>query len=81
MFKITLDQKKCIGCGACAAVCPNNFEMNEENKAVVKETSVENLGCNKLAEENCPSQAIKAEYFVSEEKNEEEVSSEEEAGK
>ncbi|MCF7906957.1 ferredoxin [Patescibacteria group bacterium] len=81
MFKITLDQEKCIGCGACSAICPNNFEMNEENKAEVKEALVENLGCNKLAEENCPSQAIKAEYFASEEKSEEGNSSEEEEEK
>ena len=24
MFKVTIDKEKCIGCGACVAVCPEN---------------------------------------------------------
>jgi ferredoxin len=31
MTKIILDQKKCIGCGACAALDPKNFKMTEDN--------------------------------------------------
>jgi len=33
-FKITIDKEKCIGCGACAAVC-GNFEL-VKGKAQVK---------------------------------------------
>ncbi len=29
-----VDQDTCIGCGACAATCPEVFEMNEDGKAV-----------------------------------------------
>ena len=60
-YKITLDKDKCIGCGACAAQCPENFEMKNdgENKASVKKAKVEDLGCNKDAEEVCPVDAIK----------------------
>ena len=30
-MKIILEQKKCIGCGACAALDPKNFKMKEDN--------------------------------------------------
>jgi len=62
-YKITLDKDKCIGCGACAAQCPENFEIKNDgdNKAVVKKAKVEDLGCNKDAEEVCPVDAIKIE--------------------
>ena len=56
-FKIEVDNDKCIGCGACEAQCPVNFEV-KEGKAVVKEAKVEELGCNKDAQEACPVDAI-----------------------
>jgi ferredoxin len=31
MAKIVLEQKKCIGCGACAALDPLNFKMTDDN--------------------------------------------------
>ena len=65
MFKISLDKDKCIGCGSCAAVCPGNYEMDEDGKAMVLKSPVETLGCNKLAEENCPNQAIVVEPLAS----------------
>lgn len=58
MFKIILDKDTCIGCGTCAAVCPANFEMGDDGKAKVIKEEVENLGCNRLAEENCPVKAV-----------------------
>lgn len=58
MFKVNLDKEKCIGCGTCVAVCPNNFEMDNNNKAKVLNEEVESLGCNRMAEENCPVNAI-----------------------
>ena len=65
MFKILLTKDKCIGCGACSAVCPANYEMGEDGKAIVLKSSVEILGCNKLAEESCPNQAIIVEPLIS----------------
>ena len=59
-FKITIDKEKCIGCGACAAVCSDNFELNE-GKAKVKKAEVEEIGCNKDAADACPVQCIKIE--------------------
>ena len=51
-----LNQDLCIGCGACAALCPNNFKLNEDGKAEV--TSQENQECAKKAAEGCPVEAI-----------------------
>ena len=59
MFKIEISKEKCIGCGSCAAVCPANFEIGSDSKAKVIKEEVEELGCNKIAEESCPVQAIK----------------------
>jgi len=56
-YKISVDQNKCIGCGACPATCPESFEM-KDGKARPKKTSVEELTCEKDAEAGCPVQAI-----------------------
>ncbi len=53
---INVNQETCIGCGACAAVCPQTFQLNEEGKSqVVNQDDVE---CAKRAAEGCPVQAI-----------------------
>lgn len=57
MPKISIDKEKCIGCGACVAVCPNAFKM-QENKAVTVKPEVNKLSCEKDAADNCPVQAI-----------------------
>lgn len=56
-YKIVIDKNKCIGCGNCAALC-HNFEMAEDGKAKVKVEEVEDLGCNQIAAETCPTGAI-----------------------
>lgn len=61
MVKVEIDRKKCIGCGACASVCEEVFEMKEINgeyKAVVKQKTT-NSSCVKEAADTCPVQAIK----------------------
>jgi ferredoxin len=57
-FKIVQDRNACIGCGACAAVCPDNWVM-EGSKSKPKKTKVDQLGCNQKAAEACPVQCIK----------------------
>ncbi len=57
VHKITVDQDKCIGCGACAATCSESFEM-KDGKAHAKKAEVEELSCEKAAEAGCPVNAI-----------------------
>jgi ferredoxin len=58
-MKITVDQEKCIGCGACAAACEKVFEMKDgKSNAKVSETKE---ACAKEAADICPVQAIKVE--------------------
>ncbi len=60
MVKITQELDKCIGCGACAAVCPDNWEMKGD-KAHPKATELSEVGCNKEAVDACPVQCIHIE--------------------
>jgi len=55
-MKVSINKKNCIGCGACAAVCPEVFEL-KSGKAIVKqkETAKE---CAKQARDSCPVNAI-----------------------
>ncbi|MBT6955865.1 ferredoxin [archaeon] len=55
--RITVDQNKCIGCGACAATCSDSFEM-KDGKAHAVKSEVEELSCEKAAEAGCPVEAI-----------------------
>jgi len=56
-YKINVDKNKCIGCGSCAAVCPEAFEM-KDGKSVPKRAKVEKISCEAEAESICPVQAI-----------------------
>lgn len=53
-----VDQKACIGCGACVAVCPNVFEMDEDGKSRVKNPSGDTEENIQKAIDACPVQAI-----------------------
>ena len=68
-MKIILEREKCIGCGTCASICPKFFEMGEDGKSHLKnsslndkkeieESEVKNTGCAKEAKENCPVKCI-----------------------
>jgi len=57
-YTIIQEREKCIGCGSCAAVCPGNWEIKDDGKASPIKTEVEEIGCNKQAEEVCPAQCI-----------------------
>lgn len=59
-FKIIHDKNKCVGCGACVAVCPDNWAYEGE-KPVPKKTKVSEIGCNQVAAESCPVSCIKIE--------------------
>ena len=55
-MKIEYEEDKCIGCGACVAVCPNNWEM-KNTKAHPKSLDSD-VECNKDAANTCPVQCI-----------------------
>lgn len=57
-FKISVDKKKCIGCGSCAMICPKSFVMKDGKSEPVKK-EVEKITCEKDAESACPVDAIK----------------------
>jgi len=58
MPKLAIDKEKCIGCGLCASICPDVFEVGDDAKARVKNAA----GCRKCdcqsAADSCPVQAI-----------------------
>lgn len=56
--KVTVDQELCIGCGACANLCPEVFELQDDGKSsVLDETGA---GCDvDVAANSCPVGAIK----------------------
>ncbi|MCK5321978.1 MAG: ferredoxin [Candidatus Aenigmarchaeota archaeon] len=57
MPKVTIDKDKCIGCGACEAICSDIFKM-EDDKAVVTKEEVDDPKCAKEAADLCPVDAI-----------------------
>jgi len=59
MKKVRVDQKKCIGCGTCAALAPNKFKLDEKTgKAVVLDAGEEGEEVVQEAINSCPVQAI-----------------------
>lgn len=40
MKKLIIDPEKCVSCGACAANCPDFFEIRDDGKAHLKEAEV-----------------------------------------
>ncbi len=51
---VSVDTEKCIGCGACAAVCPDGFDM-ADGKATVKDAKAP---CIAEGASSCPVGAI-----------------------
>lgn len=57
-YKIIHHRERCIGCGACASVCPENWEMAEDGKSKPKKIEFEEISCNQQAADACPVQII-----------------------
>jgi len=59
---ITVDKEKCIGCGSCAAIAPNVFNMGADGKAAVMEGDhAADAALANQAKDACPVQAILVE--------------------
>jgi ferredoxin len=62
-MKVTIDPELCTGCGPCADICPEVFELDDDGIAVAKVSEVppEHQDSCREAAEQCPSEAIHIE--------------------
>jgi ferredoxin len=61
MKKIKVNEN-CIGCGACTAIAPENFEFSDEGYAKPIKNEIEEITEDvKEAQEGCPVSAIEIE--------------------
>lgn len=69
-MKVVLNRDACIGCGACAALCEDIFEIDNEglSKVIKEEVKDEEVELARDAVECCPTGAIALEE-KKEEKN------------
>ena len=59
-MKLEVNKDLCIGCGACGAVCPEVFEIDDDGLAhTIVDTVPEDLEEDAIdAKEGCPTNAI-----------------------
>lgn len=62
-MKVKINKNACIGCGSCAAICPEVFKIDDEGIAKVTVEKIEENQLNDVTEasENCPTSAIEIE--------------------
>ncbi len=53
-----IDFEQCIGCGSCAEICPDVFEVREDAKAyIIAKDKCDTCDCREAAD-ICPTEAI-----------------------
>lgn len=59
-MNVEVNDDLCIGCGACAAICDNVFELNDEgiSEVIVNKVDEDDEESVKEAIESCPTGAI-----------------------
>ncbi len=62
-MKAKVNKDICIGCGACQAILPDVFELEDDGLATCKEENItdDNKDEVKDASESCPTGAIEVE--------------------
>jgi ferredoxin len=60
-LKITVDRDNCIGDGLCCDDAPETFELDDEQKAIIKNPVGDTKDAVLEAAGNCPVDAIKVE--------------------
>ena len=56
MAKVSVDKKKCIGCGSCVDLCENFKLVSGKSQPIDK--NPKEVGCNEKAAKACPTGAI-----------------------
>lgn len=56
---VTIDKETCIGCGACASICEEVFEIKDGKAYVKKGQEKSKIPCVKEGADSCPVNAIK----------------------
>lgn len=55
MKEYKVNKDKCVGCGTCAAICPEGAELKDDNKAkIISSAKIEDCGGADI----CPYEAI-----------------------
>lgn len=58
-MKLRVNKDVCLGCGACQAICPDVFQIDEDGLAVaISEPNEKNMEDAMDAKEGCPVSAI-----------------------
>lgn len=62
-MKVKVNRDSCIGCGACAAICDDVFEIDDEGLSTVKKEEVDDDKKQEVqdAADSCPTGAIEVE--------------------
>lgn len=62
-MKVVVNKDNCIGCGACEAICPEVFQLNDEgiSTVVCDEVNKDLEDDVRDAVEGCPTSAISEE--------------------
>ena len=62
-MKVKVNRDSCIGCGACAAICDQVFEIDDEGLSTVKKEEVDDDKKQEVqdAADSCPTGAIEVE--------------------
>ena len=62
-MKVKVNKDACIGCGACAAICDEVFELEDDGLSTAKTNDVANKDSQDVrdAADACPTGAIEVE--------------------
>ena len=62
-MKVKVNRDSCIGCGACAAICDDVFEIDDEGLSTLKKEVVEEDQKQEVldAQDSCPTCALEVE--------------------